>query len=119
MIKEATRGCNQEVHTLRKFVHLSSSVGPTHNDAKGLRVVGHQLFRYAKNLQRKLSCRRNNDNAGACCVITYQSMESGDDTVRTVPWLELHSMQELDCWYKERKGLSAAGLRRAENIFAS
>jgi hypothetical protein len=66
MIEQTTWSSNNEINTFCQLVGFCPSVRTTHNDAEGLRVEGHEFFRYAEDLQGKFSRWRDDDNPGSC-----------------------------------------------------
>jgi hypothetical protein len=66
VVEQPTGSRDDQVDTLLEPVGLGLAVGATHDDAKRLRVMRHELLDDAKDLERQLARRGDDDDTGTC-----------------------------------------------------
>lgn len=66
MIKKTSRCRDKQIDTFLKLICLCAAVCATHDNTKGLRVMGHEFLRHTEDLECKLSSWRDNDDTCTC-----------------------------------------------------
>jgi len=64
VIKQTTRGGNEQVHTLHELLCLGATVSASDDNTVGLRMVGHKLPSNTEDLQGQFASGRDNENTG-------------------------------------------------------
>lgn len=100
VIEQTARGGNQQVDALGQLLGLGLAVGAAHDDSVCLRVVLHQLAGDAKDLQRQLARRGDDNDAGS------------------VARLEAEAVEDFDGRDEEGQRLTGAGLGGTEHVLA-
>ena len=78
MIKQATGRCDEQVDAFGELIRLGFAVRAAHDDRVRMTVPvfgGQDLARDAKDLQRELACRRDDDRASACVRVSAGGCE--------------------------------------------
>ena len=73
VVEQPTGRGDEQVDAFEELLNLGFAVRSTHDDGKGLVVVSHQLFRYAKGLQRQFARGCNDDCSSTCLSPTRTS----------------------------------------------
>jgi len=67
--------CDQEIHSLFQFIRFSSPVGTSHHDSVCLGMLFQQLSGDTPDLQRELSCWREDKHTGAIPRLKFQAVQ--------------------------------------------
>ena len=73
VVEQPTGRGDEQVDAFEELLDLGFAVRSAHDDGERLVVVGHQLFRYAKGLQRQFARGCNDDRSSACLATSTAS----------------------------------------------